>query len=1087
MLKFLQDIDVAKKKILNTINNKFTLSSKNHDSLFPDEQEENMNHIFEPDVCLSHVKDSVQNDTDACRKISSKKSEGTHRKFLIQCNDRKCSGDQSIQCNDESRTSLIHCNESNHSCGKNEKREDESANAHLKWRIWRREFAPACQTQYGQSDEEGKDYKDDKNLDEEVDDDVGERTHHCSVEPNGQIEEKYKIRIRGKRGSNLKNNPNVGGKRRSGGMESRKEREEEEKVEEEEKEEKVEEEEKEENEEEEEKEEYKEKVEEEEKEENEEEEEKEENKENEEEEEKEENKENEEEKEEEEKEENKENEEEKEEEENKENEEKEEKEEKVENEDELRNDHRSHTPTKMDRHIRDESENRCNQVKMIPQGLCNKSSSNVSCVKACSESEREFSVESRIMLTSTKGFHKEMERAPTDKFEMEGRKDNGIETKTEIQERRNKKDIAVATNIFVESTFYNNFKKEIANNLIYNFYHEEYEAIMNQLPLEKKQPCEFQILLKCGEKGEITDGSQKRELQLQLQREKKMNVQDWASKVCELVVRDTKGLFDSLILCNEDIEHLRNMSRDKKIYLDEISELKKKNKMLNDINERQTNQLLQLSCQISSNIKNDFEVNEQNFLHEKIDYMEKEIKQLQGEKVTLESLANDKLACIKKNYELKCFLKTLENVVHKKSQACISLKREKQELQEKLKLYFENLQLAKEDLNMYKLAFLENQRAQKHLAYQFKNLLRTHSKTARCAHIGSGTSIAHSKMQKIKGLKKTKKLKKMNHLKILRQYVLGEEHPIVHSMKICNVRCNVRCNFGCNVRCNFGCNFDCNFGCNFGCSCSGRCSRDPRGTHNATAHSESACGQRIDVHEGIAKRRSVSDTPKENISNYDSLTKEELAHKVRMYELVLDEWKSVSIKNKSKNDTELKETKKLLSQERAKNALIEKKYQSVLKEITIVSEETERQMELQMERQMERQTGRQVEWQTKQQTELQTSGKEELLKYEGSYEYRTCLKIQALLNEINFLTKEIERLREDQLLLQEGVKNKSEIISHLIKRHALSEEHFRLDTNLSISKDKLTYEEMWKIMEETLIENIRLRSDLLTLAKSVQY
>ncbi|KMZ92222.1 hypothetical protein PVMG_02210 [Plasmodium vivax Mauritania I] len=324
---------------------------------------------------------------------------------------------------------------------------------------------------------------------------------------------------------------------------------------------------------------------------------------------------------------------------------------------------------------------------------------------------------------------------------------------------------------------------------------------------------------------------------------------------------------------------------------DEVAELRRRNKILNDINERQTKQLLQLSCQLSSNIKSDSEGSERNYISAKVDAMERQLTQLKGEIATLEELASDKNAYVKKSYELGCLIKSLEGTLKEKSLLCVSLWREK--------------------------------------------------------------------------------------LKLQQSYSSG----------------------GANCRA-----------------------------------------------EGHASR----DSP------------EELARKVNRYKFVLGEWKSLSVRRKKKEDAELKETKKLLSQQVAKNEMLERNNQTLLERVRSLDRGA--------------QGGGAV-----------GSGMDSHLgngminRQEGDHP-----QTKELLDEVNFLAREVERLREDQLLLQEDVKKKSTIIVHLIKKHALSEEHFRLDSSLPILKNQLTYAEMRKIMEETLVENIRLRSDLATLAKCVK-
>ncbi|ETW50633.1 hypothetical protein PFMALIP_01361 [Plasmodium falciparum MaliPS096_E11] len=198
-----------------------------------------------------------------------------------------------------------------------------------------------------------------------------------------------------------------------------------------------------------------------------------------------------------------------------------------------------------------------------------------------------------------------------------------------------------------------------------------------------------------------------------------------------------------------------------------------------------------------------------------------------------------------------------------------------------------------------------------------------------------------------------------------------------------------------------------------------------------------------------------------NILNYNSTKNclpKELINKINYYKYQLDEYKSIYLKNKNNAHSQLRETKKLLSYEIRKNKMIEKKYELLSNKFQDIY--------------------------TTFNDEKKDIHNNNNNNNENSYK-KDSISTQELLNEINLLTEEIKKFKEDQILLQQDVNNKSKIISHLIKKHALSEEHFRLDKSFNIFNNKLTYDEMKKVMEETLIENIRLRTDLMTLAKSI--
>ncbi|CAI7721538.1 conserved Plasmodium protein, unknown function [Plasmodium vivax] len=440
---------------------------------------------------------------------------------------------------------------------------------------------------------------------------------------------------------------------------------------------------------------------------------------------------------------------------------------------------------------------------------------------------------------------------------------------------------------------------------------------------------------------------------------------------------------------------------------DEVAELRRRNKILNDINERQTKQLLQLSCQLSSNIKSDSEGSERNYISAKVDAMERQLTQLKGEIATLEELASDKNAYVKKSYELGCLIKSLEGTLKEKSLLCVSLWREKLKLQQRLQRCRQQVQLSKEDLRACRMNLLHMQRGEKRLAFQFRGLVRSHGD-----RVGGIPLQRHRRKGRLK-LKLKLKLRGGGESGACddSEGAPPSVHPngVYHPNSVYPPRRTS--------------------------------SADP--TSHTISYSSGGANCRA---EGHASR----DSP------------EELARKVNRYKFVLGEWKSLSVRRKKKEDAELKETKKLLSQQVAKNEMLERNNQTLLERVRSLDRGA--------------QGGGAV-----------GSGMDSHLgngminRQEGDHP-----QTKELLDEVNFLAREVERLREDQLLLQEDVKKKSTIIVHLIKKHALSEEHFRLDSSLPILKNQLTYAEMRKIMEETLVENIRLRSDLATLAKCVK-
>ncbi|CRG93674.1 conserved Plasmodium protein, unknown function [Plasmodium gallinaceum] len=584
------------------------------------------------------------------------------------------------------------------------------------------------------------------------------------------------------------------------------------------------------------------------------------------------------------------------------------------------------------------------------------------------------------------------------------------------KEERKKKEISVETDFFLKKNYVNEFEENVIKNISYNLINEEYNNILENIITLKKQ-------------YDNSNYSNVNSLKIYIQ------------KLLKLFIGDINDLFNNIIYCNNDLKNVKYINDLKEKYLEEINDLKKKEKMLRDANERQTNQLLQLSGQIS-HFRNDSENYDNNYLNEKLENLELEIKKLKDEKQKLHNFLEDKMIYMKKNYELKCYIKSLESVINKKSLLCISLKSEKKLLTDKLKKYYEYLQLTKEDVIIYKKIFYDIKKGEKKIKEELKMLLRNYNNKLNLKN--------NKEKKKIRKLFKHKKVK----LKYIRLLNKKDEKATLNNDKTFSKYTNKNISNSDNNK---------------------KLLSDSKG--------EILLKDDINLIENHKKLNSESnlinydkfiitnnDSPlldkknkkseiltndeennitfkKENLINYDN--NEKLENKINYYKLLLDEYESFSIKRKNSTDIKLKEMKKLLLQEIQENEMMQKKYQCLLDKFQ------------------------------------DTKKVDNLLNNEINESYEN-IKIKELLSEINVLTEEIGRLREDQLLLQEDVNNKSKIISHLIKKHALNEEHFRLDKSFSIFNNKLKYEEMKKIMEETLIENIRLRTDLMTLAKSVK-
>ncbi|CRH01040.1 conserved Plasmodium protein, unknown function [Plasmodium relictum] len=596
--------------------------------------------------------------------------------------------------------------------------------------------------------------------------------------------------------------------------------------------------------------------------------------------------------------------------------------------------------------------------------------------------------------------------------------------KNDEKQQLRKKDISIETDFFLKKNDLNRFEDEIIKNINHNLVNEEYSTIIENIISLKKQ-------------HDNRNDNNIDSFKLCIQ------------KLFKLFIGDINDLFNNIIYCNNDLDNMKYINDLKKKYVNEITDLKKKEKMLSDINERQTNQLLQLSGQIS-HIKNDSENYDNNYLNEKFENLEIEIKKLKDEKQKLHNLLQDKMIYMKKNFELKCYIKSLESSINKKSLLCVSLKNEKKVLTEKLKKYYEYFQLTKEDLNIYKRTFYDIKKDEKKIKEKYTSFLRNYMNKRIFKYSKEKKKIKKFFKQKKVKLKYIRLLNKKNekltlnndeafsknsnkkvsdndnsknlynndnNKKIINsnnKILLKDDKMLIRNDKKLSIENNLLFN-------NYGLSIKNDY----------LSSLDKRNEMNKNL---------------IINKENDIKVKKKNLTDYEN--NEELINKINYYKLLLEEYKYFSLKSKNSTNTQLKEMKKLLSQEKKENEMIQKKYECLL-------------------------------------DKFQDAKKDNTINSEINESHQN-LKIKELLNEINELTKEIERLREDQLLLQEDVNNKSKIISHLIKKHALNEEHFRLDKSFSIFNNKLNYEEMKKIMEETLIENIRLRTDLMILAKSVK-
>ncbi|CAD2095504.1 conserved Plasmodium protein, unknown function [Plasmodium vinckei] len=515
-------------------------------------------------------------------------------------------------------------------------------------------------------------------------------------------------------------------------------------------------------------------------------------------------------------------------------------------------------------------------------------------------------------------------------------------------------------------------------------------------------------------------------------------------EIRDIVMKCVNATIDRLVHYKEYITDINYLNNVNKKYLDEIKKLKKNEKILTDINERQTKQLIQLSGQIS-NIKNYDETFEEynnkeikkesdlTYLKDNLKNMETENKILKDEKQKLQHSLHDKLLYIKTNFELKCYIKQLEDIINTKSEIYKKLKIEKISLDEKVNKYYEYMQLINADLCMHKNVLYnikQNEKNEKKKVIKFIN-----ENNHRIRSLWINNEGTHIKMKKKK-------------------------------IKILYKQCPLHCNWNDNIK-----HSDTNKNININ-DVIVRNKIDIN--HSATkvaklktcmgdrkCQSDFECARRSEKNykknyrkDAVIKCHDPTKVNKKNNFDFSKISKEQLVEIVNDYKLILNEYQLAEKKKKKNLDTneKLKEVKKLLLDEMEKNKIIQTKYQNVLKKITNINED-----------------GILIP-DDKKTPECKT------------FEYKTSIKIQELLNEIIFLTKEIEKLKDDQIVLKQEINTKSEIISNLMKRNALDDQrHFRIDGSFDLFKNKLTYDDMKKVMEETLIDNIRLRTDLITL------
>ncbi|SBS95245.1 conserved Plasmodium protein, unknown function [Plasmodium ovale] len=578
--------------------------------------------------------------------------------------------------------------------------------------------------------------------------------------------------------------------------------------------------------------------------------------------------------------------------------------------------------------------------------------------------------------------------------------------KNDKREFNMKKDVAVITEFFMEESLLDSLHKEI----IYHIGH--YDVHMeenNDLMMVCKEIKNNRV--KCNTSDNITNPNQR-----------------WFNDYDEnkeIVMTYLRNALNSAIYCIKDVENIKCVNNVKRKYTLEINEMRKKEKILRDINERQTKQLMYLCGQISY-MKNDHEIMEETNLHEQLEIMEKKITSLQEEKERLYNIVHDKITLMKRTFELRCYINNLEDAIHAKSVLCNTLIKEKKNLEQLVKKYYEQVKLSQEDVYMHR-NFLQE-------VYGYA-LGEAHKCRGFLAINGGYTRFKRRGRLKRGGWCKLVKLwQKWNEKYSAHRHIESSSEPAYVGEEL------TRSHTPCASRLKHA-------------SVKEKWSPSPS-PESAFTLLDKKNGEAVSPSVPMEKEaRLVGD----NSARHDSHdrdyahSRDELVQKIKRYRFLLEELQS-ALKRKNNSNDQLREAKKLLSSEVMKNEIMKKKYHHLLETFQ----------------------------------DVHRTGDKSCPKEETAPGGDTPLMLQKLRNEISVLVHEVERLREDQLVLQEDVNSKSRIISHLIKKHALNEQHFRLDSSLGALKGSLTYDEMKKIMEETLIENIRLRADLFTLAKSIK-
>ncbi|EUD70067.1 hypothetical protein YYG_04690 [Plasmodium vinckei petteri] len=475
-------------------------------------------------------------------------------------------------------------------------------------------------------------------------------------------------------------------------------------------------------------------------------------------------------------------------------------------------------------------------------------------------------------------------------------------------------------------------------------------------------------------------------------------------EIRDIVTKCVNATIDRLVHYKEYITDINYLNNVNKKYLDEIKKLKKNEKILTDINERQTKQLIQLSGQIS-NIKNYDETFEEynnkeikkesdlTYLKDNLKNMETENKILKDEKQKLQHSLHDKLLYIKTNFELKCYIKQLEDIINTKSEIYKKLKIEKISLDEKVNKYYEYIQLINADLCMHKNVLYNIKQNEKNEKKKVIKFINENKHRIRSLWINNEGTHIKMKKKKIKILYKqcplhcnwNDNIKHSDTNKNKNDMIVRNKIDIHHSAtKVAKLKTSMG-----------------DRKCQSDFECARRSEKNYKKNYRKGA---------------VIKCHGPTKVDKKSNFDFSKISKEQLVEIVNDYKLIFNEYQLAEKKKKKNLDTheKLKEVKKLLLDEMEKNKIIQTKYQNVLKKITNINED-----------------GILIP-DDKKTPECKT------------FEYKTSIKIQELLNEIIFLTKEIEKLKDDQIVLKQEINTKSEIISNLMKRNALDDQrHFR--------------------------------------------